>query len=285
MSIRSRIRSFSTGAKSSESRLPVSSARDAGYNRFVPRANQQLTLFADTGANREPQAFSVRESRRARRLAIKVYPRGNVEVVVPQKTPAADVAAFVREHEDWIRRTREHFASAHSPEPFALPQRIELHGIARTVLVRYRPRRRVRGVRFRQLGDTVVLTGRVEDEEACVCALRRWLAGVAREAFGTRLESLSALLGTPYRRLQIRAQKTCWGSHSSTGTISLNYCALFLQPALLRYLLIHELCHARHMDHSARFWRLVERFEPDYRRLDEQLASAWRQIPVWLGVC
>lgn len=250
----------------------------------MSRATRQLGLFADTGTDRQPEDFSVRESRRAKRLAIKVYPRGNVEVVVPKRTSAADVAAFVREHRDWIRRTREDFASTHPAEPFALPQRIDLRGIGRTVCVRYRTRRNGKGVRFRQLGDTVVLTGRVDDEEACVLALRRWLAGVAREAFGARLDSLSALLGIAYGRLQVRAQKTCWGSHSSTGTISLNYCALFLEPELVRYLMIHELCHARHMNHSARFWRLVERFEPDCRELDKRLSSGWQQIPVWVGI-
>ena len=250
----------------------------------MSRATRQLALFADTGSDRQPDDFAVRESRRAKRLAIKVYPRGNVEVVVPKRTSAADVAAFVREHRDWIRRTREHFASTHPVEPFALPQRIDLGGIGRTVSVRYRTRRNAKGVRFRQLGDTVVLTGRVDDEEACVLALRRWLAGVAREAFGARLDALSSLLGIEYRRLQVRAQKTCWGSHSSTGTISLNYCALFLEPELVRYLMIHELCHARHMNHSARFWQLVERFEPDYRELDKRLSSGWQQIPVWVGI-
>lgn len=250
----------------------------------MSRATRQLALFADTGSDREPQDFSVRESRRAKRLAIKVYPRGNVEVVVPKRTRAADVAAFVREHRDWIRRTREQFASAHPAEPFALPQHVDLRGIGRTVSVRYRPRRDAKSVRFRKLGDTVVLTGRIDDEEACVLALRRWLAGVAKEAFGARLESLASLLGVSYQRLQVRAQKTCWGSHSSTGTISLNYCALFLEPELVRYLMIHELCHARHMNHSARFWRLVERFEPDYRSLDKRLSSGWQQIPIWVGI-
>ncbi len=250
----------------------------------MSRATRQLALFADTGSDRQPQDFSVRESRRAKRLAIKVYPRGNVEVVVPKRTSAADVAAFVREHRDWIRRTREQFASAHPTEPFALPQHVDLQGIGKTVSVRYRPRQNAKGVRFRQLGDTVVLTGRIDDEEACVLALRRWLAGVAREAFGARLESLASLLGVSYQRLQVRAQKTCWGSHSSSGTISLNYCALFLEPELVRYLMIHELCHARHMNHSARFWQLVERFEPDYRSLDKRLSSGWQQIPIWVGI-
>ena len=73
------------------------------------------------------------------------------------------------------------------------------------------------------------------------------------------------------------------GDHSSRGTISLNYCLLFLDPALLRYLMIHELSHARHMNHSRRFWREVGRFEPDYRNLDRALGEAWHEIPAWLA--
>ena len=82
----------------------------------------------------------------------------------------------------------------------------------------------------------------------------------------------------------MRGQRTCWGSHSSTGTISLNYCLLFLDPAHLRYVMIHELCHGRYMNHSTRFWRLVGRFEPDYRRLDKDLNHCWKRIPTWLGI-
>ena len=62
------------------------------------------------------------------------------------------------------------------------------------------------------------------------------------------------------------------------------YCLLFLSPALLRYLMIHELSHAQHMNHSSRFWRLVARHEPNYRRLDKQLSGAWKDIPTWVGL-
>ncbi len=252
----------------------------------MTRATKQLALFndADRPGDSASSGIAIRESTRARRLSIKVYPRGRVEVVVPKRTRAADVEAFVSEHEEWIRRTREHFAEKHPPEPFSLPEQVELASIAKRFEVRYRRRRDARSVRYRQLGSTVVLTGNVDDEEACVKALRRWLAGVAKEEFGTRLLALSSLTGLPYERMQVRAQKTCWGSHSSTGTISINYCLLFLEPELVRYLMIHELCHARHMNHSKRYWALVERFEPDYRALDRRLSSAWQQIPVWVGV-
>jgi predicted metal-dependent hydrolase len=59
---------------------------------------------------------------------------------------------------------------------------------------------------------------------------------------------------------------------------------LFLAPELVRYLMIHELCHARHMNHSRRFWQRVGRFEPDYRHLDKALGESWISIPAWLGL-
>jgi predicted metal-dependent hydrolase len=102
--------------------------------------------------------------------------------------------------------------------------------------------------------------------------------------FATRLKALSAVTGNPYKKMHIRGQRTCWGSHSSSGTVSINYCLLFLEPEAVRYLMIHELCHARNMNHSRRFWKFVSKFEPDYRRLDRALTDSWNQVPVWLGI-
>lgn len=249
----------------------------------MKRAALQLGLFPEERTDGLSD-FSVRESNRARRLSIKVYPRGRVEVVVPKRTGPRDVQAFVDEHRDWIRRTRASFAEQHPPEPFALPERVELRAVDACVRVCYRARPGAKSVRFRRHGETLVLTGRVSDEQRCVAALKRWLKQVAEEAFEPRLKALSALTGQAFERMQVRGQKTCWGSHSSSGTISINYCLLFLEPALLRYLMIHELCHARHMNHSPRYWQLVERFEPDYRALDRRLSESWRQVPAWVGI-
>ena len=128
-----------------------------------------------------------------------------------------------------------------------------------------------------------MLSGRTDNEKLCVTALKRWLAAVARAELEPQLQALSVSTGNPFARMQVRGQRTCWGSHSSSGTISINYCLLFLAPPLVRYLMIHELCHGRHMNHSRRYWRYVEKFEPDYRRLDKALTDAWNQVPVWLG--
>jgi len=250
----------------------------------VRGATEQLRLFADTEEPGDAPGFSVRESTRARRLSIKVYPRGRVEVVVPRRTRARDVRAFVDEHRDWIEKSRASFARVLPPEPFVLPNLIELPAIGQRFRVRYERQGGAKTVRYRNHANTVVLSGCTGDDKLCIGALKRWLAAVAKAEFRPRLESLSALTENPFATMHVRGQRTCWGSHSSTGTISINYCLLFLEPALLRYLMIHELCHSRHMNHSRRFWLRVGRFEPDYKRLDKALGESWKQIPIWLGL-
>lgn len=251
----------------------------------MQHALRQLPLFeAEREAPGQRPGFSVRVSARAKRLSIKVYPRGRVEVVVPRRTSAKSVKGFVEENREWIDRALASFAKNYTPEPFALPQQIDLPAIGEKVRVRYRPEVGAGTVRYRFARGVVTLTGKTDDEQQCIKALQRWLSGVARRALGPRLHAQSLLTETPYKKVHIRMQRTCWGSRSSSGTISLNLCLLFLEPELTRYLLVHELCHGRHMNHSKRFWRLVSRFEPDYRQLDRRLGESWRDVPNWLGI-
>jgi predicted metal-dependent hydrolase len=250
----------------------------------VQSASTQLSLFSDAEEPDAISGFSVRESGRARRLSIKVFPRGRVEVVVPHRTRPAEVRAFVESHRDWIRKTRASFAAEHPPEPFALPTTVRLPGIERTFCVRYEREDGSTQVYYRVRGNTVIVSGRTADEGQCATALKRWLRTLAKKEYLPRLRSLASLTDTGFSRLQVRGQRTCWGSHSSRGTVSLNYCLMFLDPEHLRYVMIHELCHSRHMNHSRSFWRLVGQFEPRYRELDGALNVSWKRIPTWVGI-
>lgn len=250
----------------------------------VETAATQLPLFADADEPDTMSGFSVRESGRAKRLSIKVFPRGRVEVVVPKRTRAADVREFVEAHGDWIRRARASFAADHPPEPFALPVSVRLPGIDRRFCVRYERDDGSKTVRYRVRGNTVVLSGCTRDEALCTKALKRWLVALGKKEMLPLLRRLSVETNNSFKKMHVRGQKTCWGSHSSTGTISLNYCLMFLDPRHLRYVMVHELCHARYMNHSQRFWRLVAQFEPSYRKLDRDLNSCWKRIPTWVGI-
>ena len=111
--------------------------------------------------------------------------------------------------------------------------------------------------------------------------LRRWLMDAARRELKPRLQMLSKETGLYFKKVQVRTQRTRWGSCSSTGTISLNAAALFLDASLMRYLMIHELCHLKHLNHSKRYWQLVEQLQPDSRHHDRRLGEAWVSVPSW----
>jgi predicted metal-dependent hydrolase len=113
-------------------------------------------------------------------------------------------------------------------------------------------------------------------------ALLDWLAERAAAMLEPRLNELAAELGVKYRHVHIRRQRTRWGSCSVRGAISLNFSLLFQRPAVVRYLLAHELAHLTYMNHSPRFWALVAEYEPEWRPLDRELLQGWKQVPAWL---
>ncbi|MGH8378739.1 MAG: M48 family metallopeptidase, partial [Gammaproteobacteria bacterium] len=163
----------------------------------------------------------------------------------------------------------------------SLPVEIDLYAIGEHWQVRYRQHPGTQ-VRVTAGGRLLTVYHAGDDESDCREALRRWLARCAREHLGVRAQRLGADAGFSYRRLQIRGQKSRWGSCSSNGTLSLNYKLLFLKPELVRYLLVHELAHTRVLDHSTRFWKLVARHEPRWREFDKELGEAWRDVPAWV---
>ncbi len=103
--------------------------------------------------------------------------------------------------------------------------------------------------------------------------LRAWFKQQAAQTLPARLTDFAARLGVRPQRVQIRDQKKRWGSCSTAGDISLNWRLVLLPPELADYVLVHELCHLRHMNHSSEFWALVASLIPDYGRRRERIAD------------
>lgn len=94
---------------------------------------------------------------------------------------------------------------------------------------------------------------------------------MALTSFSQRLLELNEQYNFVYKKVSIRNQSTRWGSCSKSGTLSFNYRLYFLSPELQDYVLVHELCHLKEMNHSLKFWGLVERAVPDYKELRREL--------------
>lgn len=95
--------------------------------------------------------------------------------------------------------------------------------------------------------------------------LEKRYRNAARQRFLERTAYFHQFTGGSYTSITVRDQKTRWGSCSSRGTLSFNYRLIFAPPAVLDYVVVHELCHLTHMNHSRFFWHMVEQIMPDYR--------------------
>lgn len=102
-------------------------------------------------------------------------------------------------------------------------------------------------------------------EAARLETLQKRYRAKARARLESRVAYYHKFTGGRYTSITVRDQKTRWGSCSSSGTLSFNYRLIFAPPEILDYVVVHELCHLTHMNHSKDFWNMVGSVLPDYK--------------------
>lgn len=231
--------------------------------------------------------YQVRESARAKYMSLRVTVERGLEVVVPRGFNRTLIATFLREKHDWVQSALDKVAKARerrTEEPVdALPGKIHFPSIRRNWDVQYVPERSRRISLIDDGNGNLEISGPIQNITACHAVLQRWTHRQAFTALIPWLRRLSHETGIAFVRTAIRCQKSRWGSCSSSGTISLNQKLLFVEPDLVRYVLIHELCHMREMNHSRHFWKLVGQFCPEFRLARKRLKEVWYQMPYWAG--
>lgn len=218
----------------------------------------------------------VREHARARSVRLRVSPVHGIEVTVPSGFPARELAALLEPHRHWME-----MQLARRTAGLALPAAMLLPALGETwrVLREPLPAGTARAT-LRVEGDALHL--RAGDEAQARSLLRRYVLRRAVDALPPWLARIAADTGLPHGEVRIRAQRARWGSCSSSGRISLNFKLLFLEPDLVRHVLVHELCHTVHLNHSPAFWGLVALHDPDWRALRARLRARPAMAPAWI---
>lgn len=222
-----------------------------------------------------PIAYQVRPSARARRVRLVVRPGGALEVVKPRDVSQARIEETLREYEPWIRRTQARLAPLAplaAPPPLAEGHSLPFRG--RALRLTFAPAPSVSTLaRIALRGDQLTLAlpasaaaMTVEERDARVRdLLERWYRRQAGPVFEERLAHWNAHYHFTWGSISVKSQKTRWGSCSRRGNLNFNWRLLLAPPAVLDYVVIHELCHLKEHNHAAPFWALVARACPDYR--------------------
>lgn len=126
-------------------------------------------------------------------------------------------------------------------------------------------KRRIQGNHITMPGKEITYIYLTPAEQKRLLTLEKRYRDAARTIFTKRAAYFHQFTGGHYTSITIRDQKTRWGSCSSRGTLSFNYRLVFAPPRVLDYVVVHELCHLTHMDHSPNFWALIEQIMPDYK--------------------
>lgn len=206
--------------------------------------------------------------KRIKNLYLRVLPQGELSISAPLRTSEAEISRFVLSREDWIERQTAK-QGAFSMRGYEDGDEVPYFGKRLTLRLLFRTGR----VNVKQTGDTLTLSIKPEaDTAARKKAIDAWYRAELYEAAGAMLPALERTVGKRAGELRVRDMKTRWGTcNIKTGMITLNL-RLAERPAeCLRYVLAHELCHLHEPGHGERFWRRMDEYYPDWKRVRKLL--------------
>ena len=227
--------------------------------------------------------YKIKRSSR-RRLSLTIDHRG-LRVLGPMSLSIRQSESLILAHEDWVlkkldewRPERLHNAwSIHGNTPlpvFGVPHRIltQLHTARTPHLARQQ--------------DTLVLhTKEPENLIRNHKALVQWLRQEALRYFELRIKELAPMMDVQVSALSLSQATTRWGSCTSNGHIRLNWRLVHLPPHLVTYVIVHELAHLKEMNHSPRFWAVVEAIYPDHKAARQALRGHIAHLPLIETTC
>lgn len=234
--------------------------------------------------------YKVRRSKRAKHVRLTMSLKDGLVVVVPNRFDCRAVPKIIKQKERWIEKNHAKLEALRRllmlKPARKLPEHISLPAIGEEWAVKYRPSNDVGISVIEKEDNSLVLAGNVGDKTLCRHALKEWLNKKAQRHLVPWLRDISRRKGLPFKKAVVRNQKGRWGSCSWDKSISINQKLLFIPKKLVNYVFVHELCHTVFLNHSQRFWNLVDAKIRNHKMLDHEVGNhAWsKYVPSWSDV-
>ncbi|MDT8310516.1 MAG: SprT family zinc-dependent metalloprotease [Methylophaga sp.] len=215
-----------------------------------------MSTFELNGIN-----IAVKRSARRKTMALKV--RGDeVSLHLPKRVPLWLGKQFAAKQQDWLN-ARLLIAGQQTKRLFTADSEQPYLGISYPLQLNPNLKQRRQLIFNDQQFNLKLPTN--SSAKVIKNALMRGYRQLAEVYLPDRCQQLADLTGLQPKRIQLRSYKARWGSCNARGEVQLNWLLIQAPPAVIDYVIIHELCHLQQMNHSANFWQLVEQFAADYR--------------------
>lgn len=230
--------------------------------------------------------YHITHSKRAKYIRIKLTRRGVLSVTLPAFTKSMLAHEFVQSKRNWIEKNLQKISYE---DTSVLPESLNLRLLEECWTVEYKNNENLSLDKLQlvertdPIGQYIEIKGnpsQLNDSIVVNKLIYSWCRKKAKKVFDEMLQEQAELHGFHYQRLSIRAQKTRWGSCSYQKNINLNCKLLFMPEAVVKYVMIHELCHTIEMNHSSNFWALVKECDPNYKDHKQQLRILGREIVI-----
>ena len=236
----------------------------------APQAERPKQRRMQLGA--EIIAYTLKQGRR-RRLTMTIDERG-LTVGAPLRITLAQVESFVASHAGWVKKKLAEYAGTHARRHLAVRDGSCLPLLGAEIAVRIVPGAN----RIRWQEDVLWLEARSDADYAALA--RRALQRRALALFAERLALYAQRIGLPLPGLGLSNARTRWGSCSAKSGIRLNWRLIHLPLPLIDYVVAHELAHLLEMNHSPRFWAVVESIYPDCHNARRELKARAAEMPI-----
>ena len=207
--------------------------------------------------------YRIRKSARAKRLQMRII-NNSLELIVPSRIPVEEGKRFLHTRREWINKNIN-LLSQKSKKYFLFGNEIIIEQTY-DLFAKKHTFRKIDNMLFIEIPQDSSIT---KDDLFSV-----YRKNAAKKYLPRRAMMLSLRFGFEVKKVSVRKQKSRWGSCSSKGTISLNDRLLEHKEEVIDYVIIHEFCHLIHMNHSQKFWALVQKYCPDYKLLKKQLKNS-----------
>lgn len=204
--------------------------------------------------------YTIQTHARARSLKIKISPKGEVIIVKPPIVPNFMIKPFVQQHMDWIERNLkkvQSFRTQHKEKETI----VDIFGKKYQKKIAFSTKEKI-GVVI--MGENILINPVTDSKASSDKALEQFLKTTAEKYIVPRTHQLGKTMNISFKNITLRQQKTRWGSCSAEGNLNFNWRLVHCPPEVIDYVIIHELAHRREMNHSNRFWNIVQQYDPEH---------------------